>query len=131
MEKIERSDGEWRKRLSPSQYQVTRRKGTEPPFSGKYWDTDDVGTYHCVGCDLPLFRSDVKFDAGCGWPSFFEPLEGAHIEEVEDTTHDMVRTEVTCSRCGCHLGHVFPDGPPPTGLRSCINSASLDFRTED
>ena len=127
MAKIEKSDSEWREQLDDEQYRVTRHAGTEAAFSGKYWDSDAVGTYKCIGCGLPIFRSDGKFDAGCGWPSFFEPLEGANLTEISDTSHGMQRTEVTCSRCGSHLGHVFPDGPPPTGLRYCINSVSIDL----
>ena len=120
-----RSDSEWRAALTPLQYQVLRHKGTERAFTGEYWDTKTAGTYHCRGCDVPLFRSDAKFDSGCGWPSFFEELESGRIEEIRDVSHGMVRTEVVCGRCRGHLGHVFPDGPRPTGLRYCINSASV------
>jgi len=127
LEPVQKSEAEWREQLSPAEYQVARLAGTERPFTGRYWNTSEVGTYRCVCCGLPLFRSDSKFDAGCGWPSFFEPLEGAHLIEDEDTTLGMRRVEVRCKRCDAHLGHVFPDGPPPTGLRYCINSVSLDF----
>ncbi|MCB9914611.1 MAG: peptide-methionine (R)-S-oxide reductase MsrB [Planctomycetes bacterium] len=126
-ERIERSDAEWRAQLTPAQYHVTRLGGTEPPFTGEYTDTETPGTYGCVCCGLPLFRSDAKFHSGCGWPSFFEPLDGAHLVELRDTSHGMVRTEIRCRRCDAHLGHVFPDGPPPTGLRFCINSVALDL----
>jgi len=124
-QKITKTDEEWRAQLSAMEYRVTRQAGTERAFTGRYWDTKTIGTYKCICCDTPLFRSDSKFDSGCGWPSFFEPLEGARIDEHLDTTLGMVRREVRCAKCDAHLGHVFPDGPPPTGLRYCINSVSL------
>ncbi|WZO97769.1 peptide-methionine (R)-S-oxide reductase MsrB [Isosphaeraceae bacterium EP7] len=126
-EKITKSDAEWRSELTPEQFQVLRQKGTERAFSGKYWDAKGEGTYRCAGCGLELFDSVAKFDSGCGWPSFDRAKVESNVDEHRDTTHGMVRTEVTCSRCGGHLGHVFPDGPPTTGLRYCINSASVEL----
>lgn len=127
MEKIQKSNEQWRRELTPEQYRILREKGTERPFTGQYADTTVPGIYRCAGCGLELFASDAKFDAGCGWPSFYQPLADGHVDQIEDRSHMMVRTEVTCARCGGHLGHVFPDGPAPTGLRYCINSASLTF----
>ena len=127
-DKIKKSDAEWQKELTPEQYYVTRKAGTEPAFSGEYYQTKDPGTYTCVCCGQPLFSSETKFDAHCGWPSFFQPLEEGAVEEHTDNSFGMRRVEVRCSKCDAHLGHVFPDGPRPTGLRYCMNSASLDLK---
>ena len=129
-DKVTKTDEEWRAQLGEEAYQVTRLAGTERPFTGKYTSDETVGTYRCICCELPLFRSNAKFESGCGWPSFFEPLEGANLIELKDDTHGMSRTEIRCRRCDAHLGHVFNDGPPPTGLRYCINSVSLDLEVE-
>ncbi len=125
--KVIKSEQQWRELLSPESYNVTRQKGTERAFTGEYWDHFQPGIYTCVACGTPLFASDTKFDAGCGWPSYFEPLNPHNVREEVDTSHGMTRTEVLCNVCDAHLGHVFPDGPPPTGLRYCINSLSLRF----
>lgn len=124
-DKIHKTDEEWRRELTPEQYHILREKGTERAFTGEYAHTQTPGTYLCAGCGQELFSSDSKFDSHCGWPSYYEPAKAEAVEEHEDTTFGMRRVEVTCSRCGGHLGHVFPDGPRPTGLRYCINSASI------
>jgi peptide-methionine (R)-S-oxide reductase len=128
-----KTDAEWREQLSEIEYRVAREAATERPFTGRYWDHWDNGIYHCVGCGTPLFESATKFDAGCGWPSYFRPINGEVIAEQVDHTHGMTRVEVRCKECGSHLGHVFEDGPAPTGLRYCINSAALKFddRSDD
>lgn len=131
MPKVLRTDDEWRSILTPEQYRILREKGTERAFTGKYWDTKDDGDYVCAGCGTVLFTSDAKFDSGCGWPSFSLAADNKNIETHIDRSHGMVRVEVTCANCGGHLGHVFDDGPTPTHLRYCINSAAIDLKSED
>ncbi|MBV9574973.1 MAG: peptide-methionine (R)-S-oxide reductase MsrB [Acidobacteriales bacterium] len=126
-QKVSKTDEEWKQQLSPEQFQVARKAGTEPAFTGKYWKTKDAGTYACVCCGQPLFNSESKFDSGTGWPSFTHPVERESVIEDSDRTHGMIRTEVRCSSCNAHLGHVFDDGPAPTGKRYCMNSASLNL----
>jgi peptide-methionine (R)-S-oxide reductase len=124
---VEKTEAQWKDQLSQEEYYVTREHGTEAPFSGKYYKNNEDGIYHCICCDAPLFESDTKFDSGTGWPSYYESIEDS-ITEIKDTTHGMIRVEVRCKSCDAHLGHLFPDGPNPTGLRYCINSVSLNFK---
>ncbi len=131
MEKMKKSEAEWRQELTPEQYHVLREKGTERAFTGALYQNHEDGTYHCAGCGALLFQSDTKYESGSGWPSFYNPAESDAVQTHEDNSFGMRRIEVTCARCGGHLGHVFPDGPRPTGLRYCINSASLAFKKQE
>jgi peptide-methionine (R)-S-oxide reductase len=130
-EAVKKSEAEWRRILGEEEYRILREKGTERAFTGRYWNETADGVYRCRGCGAPLFSSGTKFDAGCGWPSFYEPMERANVRTQTDRSHFMVRTEVLCAACDGHLGHVFPDGPEPTGMRYCINSASIDLDRSD
>ena len=131
MDKVRKTDEEWRKELTPEQYHVARQKGTEPAFTGKYWDNHEKGLYRCACCGAELFQSDTKFESGTGWPSFYAPVDPDKVRTEEDTSYGMRRVEALCAQCDAHLGHVFPDGPKPSGLRYCMNSASLDFEKKD
>lgn len=130
-EKVRKTEAEWRAEMTPEQYHVTREAGTERPFSGPYWDNKAPGTYKCVACGAPLFDAETKYDSGTGWPSFYAPVEAGAVETREDLSHGMRRIEVLCARCESHLGHVFEDGPPPTGLRYCMNGTALDFERDE
>lgn len=129
--KVEKSAAQWKEELTPEQYRVTREHGTERPFTGPFWDNEEDGLYRCVSCSRPLFRSEAKFDSGTGWPSFYEPVEDGAVSEHSDRTLFMRRTEVRCADCDAHLGHVFPDGPKPTGLRYCMNGTAMTFEADD
>lgn len=130
MGKVNKTDREWQRELSPEEFRITRQKGTEPAFTGQYWNSKADGVYKCRCCGTPLFSSETKYDSGSGWPSFYRPIDQSNIEEHNDQSHGMIRTELTCHNCDAHLGHVFEDGPQPTGLRYCINSASLKLQTQ-